>query len=1283
MKSINRASGLRITMPDDFTVTEPATKPAGPSRRTARGRVFGAVPMPQVPGTGPASSDAVVEAFANQDMELVDEVELTPEAAAPGSTRRRGPGVTGEAADTELALTVSANEDAVVLLEQDGMYSWQLPTATTTEPVPAARRGVRAVAPARIITFSITLPQADTPRQRSAKRGMIGDFVLGRVKAFVFKFAARIVLGQAIKYLERNVRRGLVNMAEIDPAKWNLFADPAPLRLPQDRAARVLLFVHGTFSSTIGGYGAMTATPWGEEFLRAAYANYDAVIGFDHPTLSDDPLENATDLLTRLQSIAWPHPPRFDVIAHSRGGLVVRTLTERLLPMANFPATVERIIFVAATNSGTQLAEPDNWQALIDLYTNLSVAACRLIGMMPQAKPVTLVLNEVVKGLGAFVKYLATTAVTDRVVPGLAAMEPDGDFVRKLNEEQPNQPSIAQSYYCAITSEFEPKIFGGEHEPKELPRRFVQWVVDVLVDQLMKESNDLVVNTASMGQIDPQLGKYIKDSLDFGPNPQVYHTNYFVRPEVVNALTRWLRLVKSAAPEPAVVVSPKPRTMRGGGARASDIYVPGAMPRHPDEVEIGGMITPEVPAAVDTDIYVTSAATPSDEAIAEIEVAKPSYVVVRRQYEGEMLHYAFATEEVLDRGRGTGSTELINSLNLHETDASGTRSSSSSMEPPAMQGGPLTTHRAVILENDRPIGVLPEKRTLPSGEDLVKLAQISAAPKVTSDFVVARRTMPTFASAGPATAAIAPSPPRRTRSAIPRAANGGASGAPAAPPKVTCHFRAEMDQEVTLKKPVTVEVTVSREIIGQLIHAAAAESKAVIDPTRKLLIQVLPKQNFQSVDDDFVEIDPPSPNVPQQLYFILKGTHEGEGEVWVIARQGQVPLVTLVLKPRIVTAASGNARRSTASAATAEAPKLSAPLHQLTINEQRNGTEIFYEYFLQSPELKLLKRGKSQPLVGNRETYVASLYKEIENRWLSNKNDVDDFMEELRAIGAAMFDELIPADVQQALWKHRDDIKSIMVIAEEPFIPWELVHLSEPGQPLSKETRFLGQMGLVRWLYEAGWPPEQLRIRKDKARYVIPHYPHPDYVLPEAEQEYQFLEHEFGATSVEPKSDAVRKLLSEPGSFDLLHFACHGVADQDNIANAQLLMEGRVEGSSYIPDHFSATTAEAHANLRSDGAAPIIVLNACQAGRAGYKLTGIGGFARAFLRRGAGAFIGTLWSVGDSPAREFTEEFYLQLKSGRTVAEAAVAAREKARSAGDATWLAYVVYGHPHAKLTA
>jgi CHAT domain-containing protein len=95
----------------------------------------------------------------------------------------------------------------------------------------------------------------------------------------------------------------------------------------------------------------------------------------------------------------------------------------------------------------------------------------------------------------------------------------------------------------------------------------------------------------------------------------------------------------------------------------------------------------------------------------------------------------------------------------------------------------------------------------------------------------------------------------------------------------------------------------------------------------------------------------------------------------------------------------------------------------------------------------------------------------------------------------------------------------------------------------------------------------------------------------------------------------------------------------------------------------------------------MVVLNACQAGRQNWKLTGIGGFAQAFLRRGAGAFVGTLWSVGDAPARNFTEAMYRALKAGDPMAAAVRAGRAAARAAGDATWLAYAVYGHPAARL--
>jgi len=100
-----------------------------------------------------------------------------------------------------------------------------------------------------------------------------------------------------------------------------------------------------------------------------------------------------------------------------------------------------------------------------------------------------------------------------------------------------------------------------------------------------------------------------------------------------------------------------------------------------------------------------------------------------------------------------------------------------------------------------------------------------------------------------------------------------------------------------------------------------------------------------------------------------------------------------------------------------------------------------------------------------------------------------------------------------------------------------------------------------------------------------------------------------------------------------------------------------------------------------DGTRPIVVLNSCRAGKMGYQLTGLGGFAPAFLEREAGVFIGALWMIGDEPALTFITAFYEALRDGKMVAQAVNAGREKAYQSGDATYLAYVVYADPFAHL--
>jgi CHAT domain-containing protein len=134
------------------------------------------------------------------------------------------------------------------------------------------------------------------------------------------------------------------------------------------------------------------------------------------------------------------------------------------------------------------------------------------------------------------------------------------------------------------------------------------------------------------------------------------------------------------------------------------------------------------------------------------------------------------------------------------------------------------------------------------------------------------------------------------------------------------------------------------------------------------------------------------------------------------------------------------------------------------------------------------------------------------------------------------------------------------------------------------------------------------------------------------------------------------------------------------------MMTGRVIGTKYHSDPLEVAQVYAATSLGS-GVRPLIFLNACQIGRAGRSLSGVGGFASAFLapksQEGAGVFVGTLWSVGDGSALTFAETFYSRLLAGDTLVSATREARDQAKTALEPTWLAYTVYGHPDAKISS
>ena len=174
------------------------------------------------------------------------------------------------------------------------------------------------------------------------------------------------------------------------------------------------------------------------------------------------------------------------------------------------------------------------------------------------------------------------------------------------------------------------------------------------------------------------------------------------------------------------------------------------------------------------------------------------------------------------------------------------------------------------------------------------------------------------------------------------------------------------------------------------------------------------------------------------------------------------------------------------------------------------------------------------------------------------------------------------------------------------------------------------------------------------------------------------------AGRIESKSEL--ETLLRRGEIDVLHFACHGRYNADSPGRSEV----RIGEQIFRPWD---VVAENRTFLRTQ---PVVFVNACDSGRAGMGLTGIDGWARAFLKAGpgelqpsrrpspsrsyAGAFIGSTWKTTDELASRFSVEFYRGLLAGSTIGEAMRGARARVKQAGDATYLSYTLYANPNAR---
>jgi len=443
-------------------------------------------------------------------------------AVAPAGRRRAV-----DAPKADLSVTVAPGEAAVLLVEDDaGLLGWHTPD----------NREAAAIRTRRATGTSLNFILAPTRSGRAGaarRRGPIGEWIAEKivepVRVRVLRYLVSKTIDAAVNRIEGDNPTGPVLLAAGLPvAQWT----PGPLRpdLPDTgRPLRILLLVHGTFSSTAGSFGGLAGT----KLFDAMCTHYDLVLGHDHRTLGDHPRANAEAMLASLHSLDLPPESVVDAVAYSRGGLVYRILAEELLPASGLALRLGKVVFVGCTNAGTQLAEPENWEELVNLYTNILVAAAKIGAPLLGAAVAAPWIAYGITTIGRFVQLLPQIAISERRLPGLAAMEPDGETVVALNGTPP-APGFSAEYY-AVTSRFEP---GGA--TAGLGAKAAMFLADRAIDRLFGEQNDLVVHTASMTDFGRE--RVASGVHALGEDGHVYHTIYFATPAAMAPIAGWLAL---------------------------------------------------------------------------------------------------------------------------------------------------------------------------------------------------------------------------------------------------------------------------------------------------------------------------------------------------------------------------------------------------------------------------------------------------------------------------------------------------------------------------------------------------------------------------------------------------------------------------------------------------------------------------------------------------------------------------------------------------------------------
>ena len=427
---------------DAWTFARPAPRSNRHPSRRAGDRVEGA-PDFGLPAFLPAT-----------DFEVLDRGELR---AAP---LRRG---VESAPSPIVQLKTELEHDAIALViarQESGAISFHLP-----QRAPGRRSG-RTASRATLI-FDVPVSEGDADTERRGWISKIVRVILVKVADAVVGNLVKHSATWAVPMLARKLEERLW---ENRTQGW-LRVTPEGLAAKQDRLAagspsfqspeRGLLLIHGTFSTAYGGFKNLTKTRFFAEARKLYGGN---IFAFNHFTISKTPEDNVKDLLDSMPDQDF----EFDVVTHSRGGLVVRELLERsgLRHPKGARLKTGNVIMVASPSAGTPLGSPSHWEKKLSLVANV-------LELLPVPEnPFTTAAPWLAESL----KWFAANVLGN--CPGLVAMDPRSEYIGELQTAAPRG-----TFYHALVSNFGP------------PPEWWARLADIGVAQFFDGASDLVVPT--------------------------------------------------------------------------------------------------------------------------------------------------------------------------------------------------------------------------------------------------------------------------------------------------------------------------------------------------------------------------------------------------------------------------------------------------------------------------------------------------------------------------------------------------------------------------------------------------------------------------------------------------------------------------------------------------------------------------------------------------------------------------------------------------------------------